>query len=63
MKSAVAQALITPTTHMMAVLALSTYGRIPPLAGSMVLTLYVVLELKLGFGAAGARTDFHNSTG
>lgn len=36
------------------VLALSTYGRIPPLAGSMVLTLYVVLELKLGFGAAGA---------
>ena len=36
------------------VLALSTYGRIPPLAGSMVLTLYVVLELKLGFAAAGA---------
>ncbi|MGH3727858.1 MAG: MFS transporter [Micromonosporaceae bacterium] len=35
-------------------LALSMLARMPVLAGSMVLTLYVVLELKQGFGAAGA---------
>ncbi|MGH3713443.1 MAG: MFS transporter [Micromonosporaceae bacterium] len=34
-------------------LAVSMLARIPVLAGSMVLTLYVVLQLKLGFGAAG----------
>ncbi len=37
-----------------ALLALSLFARIPVLAGSMVLTLHVVIDLKLGFGAAGA---------
>jgi len=33
--------------------AVSVLARIPPLAGGMVLTLYVVVQLDLGFGAAG----------
>ncbi|MGH3737992.1 MAG: MFS transporter [Micromonosporaceae bacterium] len=34
-------------------LLVSTFARIPPMAGGMVLTLYVVLELEHGFAAAG----------
>ncbi|MGH3741142.1 MAG: MFS transporter [Micromonosporaceae bacterium] len=35
-------------------LLLSVFARVPALAGGMVLTLHVVLDLRMGFGAAGA---------
>lgn len=51
---------LTPYRQVLAIrgvlplLVVSTFARIPVMAGGMVLTLYVVMQLKLGFGAAGA---------